>query len=205
MSTPNPDAMGHQWVGTLVQINFELEYQKGCDNTVADLLSSVTAWMDPETVKSILDGVTLGMVHHAKVHDPAMVEGDQCLEQEVHVAAGHPLVEMHVTDWAKAQKEDLMLSTVLDWPKAQKQTNLRTLLVEQASSEEGKLIPWNWQHFVILQGALYLHTMPKSETEDLLLFVVPKAHCVATLNGCHWDAGHKGHDHTLSLLQECFW
>ena len=22
---------------------------------------------------------------------------------------------------------------------------------------------------------------------------------------CHWDAGHQGHDHTLSLLQECFW
>ena len=44
--------------------------------------------------------------------------------------------------------------------------------------------------------------MPKGETEDLLLFVVPKAHEVATLNGCHRDHGH---DHTLSLLQECFW
>ena len=27
----------------------------------------------------------------------------------------------------------------------------------------------------------------------------------ATLNGCHRDAGHQGCDHTLSLLQECFW
>ena len=25
------------------------------------------------------------------------------------------------------------------------------------------------------------------------------------MNGCHWDAGHKSHGHTLSLLQECFW
>ena len=33
----------------------------------------------------------------------------------------------------------------------------------------------------------------------------PKAHCVATLNGCHQDAVHQGHDHTLSLLQEHFW
>ena len=47
--------------------------------------------------------------------------------------------------------------------------------------------------------------MPKGETEDLLLFIVPKAHQVTTLNGCHRDAGHQGHDHTLSLLQECFW
>ena len=31
MMTPNPDVMGHQWVGALVQFNFELEYQKGHD------------------------------------------------------------------------------------------------------------------------------------------------------------------------------
>ena len=39
----------------------------------------------------------------------------------------------------------------------------------------------------------------------MLLFVVPKVHQTATLNGCHRDAGHQGHDHTLSLLQEHFW
>ena len=35
--------------------------------------------------------------------------------------------------------------------------------------------------------------------------MVPNAHWTATLNGRHQDAGHQGHDHTLSLLQECFW
>ena len=38
-----------------------------------------------------------------------------------------------------------------------------------------------------------------------MLFVVPRVHWVTTLNGCHWDPGHQGHDCTLSLLQECFW
>ena len=104
MSTPNPDAMGHWWVGGLAQFNFELEYQQGCDNTVADALSWVTTWLDMETVKSILHGVTLGTAHWAEVHDPAMVVGNQCLEQEVCVAAGHAFVEMHVTDWAEAQR-----------------------------------------------------------------------------------------------------
>ena len=47
--------------------------------------------------------------------------------------------------------------------------------------------------------------MPKGKNEDFLLFVVPRVHWVATLNGCHRDAGHQGHDHTLSLLQEHFW
>ena len=63
----------------------------------------------------------------------------------------------------------------------------------------------NRQKFTILQKALYLCSMPKGENEDLLLFVVPKAHWTATLNGCHRDVGHQGCDHTLSLLQEHFW
>ena len=42
MKTPNLDATGCQWVGALVHYNFQLEYQKGHDNTVADALSQVT-------------------------------------------------------------------------------------------------------------------------------------------------------------------
>ena len=37
MMTPNLGAMGHQWVSFLAQFNFELEYQKGCDNTVVQM------------------------------------------------------------------------------------------------------------------------------------------------------------------------
>ena len=182
-----------------------MEYQKGHDNTVADALSWVTIQPDPDTVRSILHEVTLGTACWAKVHDPAIVEGNCCLEQEVHVATGCVLVQMHITDWAEAQKEDPMLSTVLDWLKAQKKTDLKALLAEHTSSEEGWLILWNWQNVTIHQGALYLPPMPKGETEDLLLFVVPRAHCVTILNGCHRDAGHQGHDHTRSLLWEHFW
>ena len=82
------------------------------------------------------------------VHNPAMVEGNQCLEHEEHVTAGHPLVEVHVTNWAKAQREDPILSAVLDWLKAQKQTDLKVLLAEHASSEEGSLILHNQHNFV---------------------------------------------------------
>ena len=60
----------------------------------------------------------------------------------------------------------------------------------------------NCQNFTVLQDALYLCSTPKGENEDLLLFVVPKAHQTAALNS---DAGHQGCDCTLSLLQECFW
>ena len=143
MSTPNLDATGHQWVRALAQFNFKLEYQKVHDNTVADVLSQVTTHLNPETVKSILNGVTFGMAHQAKIHNPAVVEGNQHLEQEVYVTAGYPLVEMHVTDWAEALREDPMLSTMLDWLKAQKQMDLRNHLVEHTPNEEGKLILQN--------------------------------------------------------------
>ena len=55
------------------------------------------------------------------------------------------------------------------------------------------------------QNALYLCSTPKGENEDLLVFVVPRAHWTATFNGCHRDMEHQGCDHTLSLLQEHFW
>ena len=140
MMTPNLNTTGHWWVRALVWFNFKLECQKGCDNTVADILSWVATQLDPDTVRSILDGVALGAVHQAKVHDPTIVKGDLSLEWEVHVAPGHMLVQMNVTDWAKYQREDPMLSAVLDWLEAQKKTDLKALLAEHASSEEGQLI-----------------------------------------------------------------
>ena len=156
-------------------------------------------------VRSILEGVALGAVHQAKVHNYTIVKHDHSLEQEGCVTAGCALVQLHIMDWAEAQREDPLLSAVLDWLKAWKKTDLKVLWAEYASSEEGQLILQNQQNFMIHQGALYLYSTPKGKTEDLLPFVVPKAHHVTTLNGCHRDAGHQGYDHTLSLLQECFW
>ena len=112
---------------------------------------------------------------------------------------------MHVTNWATAQKDDPELDAVLQWLESKKETNLKTLLGEYTLSEEGQIIWRNCQNFTALQDTLYLHSMPKGENEDLLLFVVLKTHQTATLNGCHQDMGHQGCDHTLSFLQEHFW
>ena len=176
MMTPNLNATGLQWVGALVRFNFQLEYWKGCDNTVAEVLSWVTTCLDPDMGGLILDGVTLGTTHQVEVHDPTIIKGDHGLEQEVCVTTGHVLVQMHITDWGKAQMEDPVLSAVLDWLEAQKKMDLKTLLAEHASSEEGQLILQNQQNFMIHQKALYLCSRPKGKNEDLLLFVVPKVH-----------------------------
>ena len=106
-------------VGALARFNFQLEYQKGWDNTQADLLSQITTHLSPEAMWSILDGVTLGTAHRTEGCDPAVVEGDHNIEKEIHVAALWVLVKMHVTDWAKTQKEDCVLNAVLSWLEAQ--------------------------------------------------------------------------------------
>ena len=92
---------------------------------------------------------------------------------------------MHVTDWTAAQKEDPELDAVLQWLGSRKKADLRMLLGECIMSEEGRMVWRNCQNFISLQGALYLRSTPKGEDEDLLLFVVPKVHQTAALNGCH--------------------
>ena len=134
--------------------------------------------------------MTLGTACCTEVHDATVVEGNCCLEQEVCVAAGHTLVEMHVTDWAEAQKEDPMLSTMLDWLKAQKKTDLMALLAEHTSSEERLADLTELAEFHNSSRSLVPVLNAQGETKDILLFVVPRVHHVTALNGCHRSMGH---------------
>ena len=88
MTTPNLDTTGHQWVSALAKYDFQLEYQKGQDNAVADTLSQVTACLEPEAVQAVLDGATMGTSQRAERENPAIIKSDQQLEQEVQVTAG---------------------------------------------------------------------------------------------------------------------
>ena len=132
------------------QFNFWLEYQKGQDNTMADVLSQITTCLGPEAVQYVLDGVTLGAALRAKACDPAMVESDHNIEKEVCVGTSQVLVKMHMANCAAAQRDYPVLGAVLNWLEAQKKTNLRTLLRENASSEEGQMVWRNHQSFTTL-------------------------------------------------------
>ena len=79
-------------------------------------------------VQAVLDGATVGASQRAEGENPAIIKNDHQLEMEVWVPAGQVLVEMHVTDWAVAQKEDPKLDAVLQWLESKKKTDLRTLL-----------------------------------------------------------------------------
>ena len=81
MTTPNLDATGYWCLGALARFNFQLEYQKGWDNTVADMLSWITTHLNLEAMRSILDEVTLWVTHRAEGYDLVVVEGDWCVEK----------------------------------------------------------------------------------------------------------------------------
>ena len=93
---------------------------------------------------------------------------------------------MHVTDWAAAQKEDPELNAVLQWLETKKKADLRTtsqgVYNEQRGPDGVEELPE--LHISTRYPLFVLH--PKGEDEDLLLFIVPKAHWTAALNGCHW-------------------
>ena len=75
---------------------------------------------------------------------------------------------------------------------------MQTLREEWPSFESGK-------NQCFYQGALYhCHTLAR-ELEEAMQFIVPKAHWVAAMNGCHRDAGHLGQQQMLYLLQDPFW
>ena len=55
---------------------------------MADALSRVMTCLELETVQAILDGATMGTSQRVEREDPAIIKGDQQLEQEVWVTAG---------------------------------------------------------------------------------------------------------------------
>ena len=88
MTTPNLDATDHQWVGALAKYNFQLEYQKGQDNAVADMLSQITTHLGLEAMQAVLDGATIGASQRVEGEYPPVIEGDQQMEKEVQFTTG---------------------------------------------------------------------------------------------------------------------
>ena len=68
--------------------------------------------------------------------------------------------------------------------------------------EEGKAILQKQKNLILYQGTLYHCHTPAGELEEVLWLIVPMAHSVAAMNGCHQDVGHEGQQWTLYLLQD---
>ena len=76
-TTPNLDACGHQWVASLANFNFTIEYQHGRNNAAADALSRVNESLNTQEVKAILDETTVGCSDRAELSVLAGRQGEE--------------------------------------------------------------------------------------------------------------------------------
>ena len=156
-------------------------------------------------MKSILDRVTVETIGRADTHDLAVTAANERIHKQVEETAVQAhAAHMHVMDWVAMQQEDPILK-IVEWISTYKVLDLKHLLGDHATMEDGMAILGEQKKFMLHQGALYhLHTLAW-ELEEAMQFVVPMAHRVVAMYGCHRDMGHQGQWQTLYLLQDQFW
>ena len=200
---PNLDTTGHQWVAALALFQFELEYQKGANNSTSDALSQVPISHSWESIQSLLEGVIVGVADWGEVRaSEELLEEHECLSQEVRVQAAKlaPRPRRQTLPWPHATSGFISGGT----------RRFQSRMPFSRSVLEWRL-RWNRARcssvsaIVLNKGLMYVTTTPKGETEGVLAFVVPVGQHHKALNGVHHDASHQGQQRTLALTQKRFW
>ena len=222
------DAAGHRWVNDLLKFNFNLSYQKGTANVVADALSRYRCHMTAEEVREALAGVLTSAAGRAEALTEELVRQllNEDGEAEIISQAIRPKLRMHVVDWAASQGEDEELAAVVSWMKKYYGKDSGDLGDQRAGNKwstrrgrEAFAISFNdvgdksmqreWSanrfDFRLRQGVLYKVYQPPGEVDQLECYVVPRSQRQTVMDGCHTTAGHQGKERTLSLLRERFW
>ena len=115
LMTPNLDTTGHRSDGTLASFQFKFEYQKGANNSAADVSSWIPISHSQETIQSLLEGMIVGVADRGKVRvSEELLEEHEHLCWEVRVQVAK-LAPMHIVDWAEAQEADATLATCHKW------------------------------------------------------------------------------------------
>ena len=121
MTTPNLDATGHRWVAAMAGYDMTIEYLKGTDNKVADMMSRVPERLDPETVTVLLNHAWNSDIPRAETDDPWLMEEHQRINEDV-VLWAHQLVKQDKwfrnlmnRNWVLSQMNDPVLRYVVEW------------------------------------------------------------------------------------------
>ena len=121
MTTPNLDVIGHRWVTAMAGYNMTIEYLKGTENKIADLMSRVHECLDLETVTVLLNHARYSDISQVEVDDLRVMEEHQKIDEDV-ILRAHQLVEQdkHFRNlmnwnWVHSQMEDLVMHHVIDW------------------------------------------------------------------------------------------
>ena len=125
MPTPNLDTVGHCWVASLAGINFTIEYLRGVDNKVADVLSQVgyRLELDTDSVRKLLSHASNPALPRAKMDDPRLMQEHAWQEQEI-IMQAQMLEDSHLTmrnladsHWIRAQQSEPVIRLTTEWLK----------------------------------------------------------------------------------------
>ena len=163
-------------------------------------------------MKAVFNNLTSGAGRRVeleyKVDSATHCEADSI---EVSIWSMRPSTQMHITDWAEAQREDPEIEAAMDWchlfrrkpqPWTEQLTKLKFRLGTEKNTPKGKSILRNADELTLLGGLLYYRHKPKYQIEEVKCFVVLKAHWRTAIDGCHNDASHQGRKRMESLISD---
>ena len=201
MTTPNLDAIGHRWVAALAGYNMTIEYLKGADNKVADILSQVPQWLDPEAVTVLLNHAQTSDVPQAEADDPRIMAEHHKVKEEVILWAQQMVRQdkcfqnLMNQDWVDTQMQDPVISQVIRWirrPKTNENTLDEFMRAKGVPEVDRQLYAQRQSDFILRDNLLFLNVTPANSTETMSVFVVPERKRQAAIDGCHRCAGHQG-------------
>ena len=153
--------------------NMTIEYLKGTDNKVADLMSQVPEWLDLETVTVLLNHACNSDIPWAEADDPWVMEEHQRINKDV-ILRAHQLVKQdkHFRNlmnwnWVHSQMEDPVICLVIDWiwcPWAN--TNMLDEFMRTRSVPEvdQRYYAQRQKDFILKDNLLFLDITPSNST-----------------------------------------
>ena len=214
LMTPNLDALGHCWEAVLAGYNMKLEYLKGSNNKIADMLSRLPPEkLNEEAIAELLDYDRMSHKPRAEMANINVLGESERVDQEV-IVWYTQIMKQHKNfqnlanrDWVEVQSRDPVIPTVINWikwPRGDKRT-LAEYLTGVASKYEKHFYAACQKEFTVQDNLLYLHATPMNSQDTVPVFVVLTNDQQAAIDGCHHSAGHQGWHRTLSLMKEHFW
>ena len=135
-------------------------------------------------MKAVFDNLTSGAGRRAEQeYNPSSATHHEADSIEVTVKLARLSTQMHITDWAEAQCENLEIKAAMDWchlnkkksePWTKQLVKLKSRLGPKKNTPEGRSILHNADNLTLSGGLLHYRHKPKYQIEEVKCFVVPR-------------------------------
>ena len=162
--------------------NMTIEYLKGTDNKVADLMSRVPDWLEPETVTILLNHARNSDIPGAEADDLWVMEECQRIDEDV-ILWAHQLVKQDKhfwnlmnQNWVHSQMEDPVIHHVIDWiqcPRVNTNTLDEFMRTRGVLEVDRRYYSQQQKDFLLKDNLLFLNLTPSNSMETISVLVVP--------------------------------